>query len=584
MLTKCVICGKEFESKKNRKLCTIPHPKNCEYCGNLFYVDIHNKDKRFCSLECSGNYRKENGISKEVARKAGETRLKRYGTKALIVTSKKRKCIICGEEFIPESNNQQTCNKDHYKPCCICGRPALIRNVVKRDDDITCSKECMLIKRDNTMVSRYGDKGTDPRKFMEKKIATNRERYGVDWSQQSEDIKERRRENNIRKYGVPCTLQAESVKAKGRQTCIAKYGVDNPMKVDSVKDKLAYTVFDHYGVYHPAQSEEVKEKMKQTNMERYGVPWFTLTPMLNRAGNQISNLNISFKNLLESKGVTLSDEDIEFTVEDRNYDFHIPNTNILIEIDPTASHNSYINPFGGKLWTEEESKKRIFYQYNKTKLAEEHGYHCIHVWDWDDWDKIAAMLKPRKKIYARKCWMEEIDPKTANVFLDRYHLQNKCNGQKVGYGLYYKGHLVAVMNFGKPRYNKKFEWELLRLCFEPGYSIVGGSERMFKQFIKDYNPKSIISYCDRAKFSGDVYYKLGMTLREAGNPTRHWYSYDEKERMPHITNNFLLQRGYDQIFDEHYGKGTSNEELILQRGYLPIWDCGQMSFEWYSKE
>nr|DAX73793.1 MAG TPA: Protein of unknown function (DUF2812) [Caudoviricetes sp.] len=37
-------------------------------------------------------------------------------------------------------------------------------------------------------------------------------------------------------------------------------------------------------------------------------------------------------------------------------------------------------------------------------------------------------------------------------------------------------------------------------------------------------------------------------------------------------------RGFDQLFGTMYGKGTSNEELMLEYGWKPIYDCGQLVF------
>ena len=43
----------------------------------------------------------------------------------------------------------------------------------------------------------------------------------------------------------------------------------------------------------------------------------------------------------------------------------------------------------------------------------------------------------------------------------------------------------------------------------------------------------------------------------------------------YITANLLRARGYDQLFGTQYGKGSSNEELMLKSGWLPVYDCGQ---------
>ena len=139
----------------------------------------------------------------------------------------------------------------------------------------------------------------------------------------------------------------------------------------------------------------------------------------------------------------------------------------------------------------------------------------------------------------------------------------------------YNNELIQVMTFGKPRYNKNYQYELLRLCTKFKYKVVGGSKKLFNYFIKTYIPKSIISYCDNSKFIGNVYNELGFKLKSYGVPTRHWYNI---RKQIHITDNLLRQRGFDQLFGNIfgvYGKGTSNEQLMLENHFIEIYDSGQ---------
>ena len=46
----------------------------------------------------------------------------------------------------------------------------------------------------------------------------------------------------------------------------------------------------------------------------------------------------------------------------------------------------------------------------------------------------------------------------------------------------------------------------------------------------------------------------------------------------HITDNLLRQRGFDQLFKTDYGKGISNEELMLNAKFVEIYDCGQSTY------
>ena len=131
------------------------------------------------------------------------------------------------------------------------------------------------------------------------------------------------------------------------------------------------------------------------------------------------------------------------------------------------------------------------------------------------------------------------------------------------------------MTFGKPRYNKSFEYELLRLCTNSKYKVVGGANKLFKFFIEKYNPINIISYCDYSKFTGEVYERLGFKKKNNITSSCHWYNIKENK---HITNNLLLQKGYDKLFGTNYGKNTSNAELMLKNKWVQIYDSGQITF------
>ncbi|WP_302320362.1 hypothetical protein, partial [uncultured Duncaniella sp.] len=215
------------------------------------------------------------------------------------------------------------------------------------------------------------------------------------------------------------------------------------------------------------------------------------------------------------------------------------------------------------------------YHLQKLKIANKHGYRCIHIWDWDDWYKIIPLLSNKKSIYARKCKVFKLYPKVANEFIECNHLQGTCRGQKVCFGLLYNDELVEVMTFGKPRYDKKYDAELLRLCSRSDVNVIGGASRLFKYAIQYMDPESVISYCDISKFNGEVYDKIGMKLVRQTPPQEIW-----SKGKDYITANLLRQKGYDQLFKANYGKGTSNEQLMLDHGWLPVYDCGQAVYEW----
>lgn len=454
-------------------------------------------------------------------------------------------------------------------------------------------KEEISNKRENTNLEKYGFKFfTQTQDYLDKTRETNLEKYGVEYYPQTEEYKEKLSNTNILKYGVSSYAKTPEYLKRRKETCIEKYGVDSYSKTPSFKDKIKTTMKDKYGVEYALQNPEFLKKKMETTKERYGVSFATqnkevldsirntfrknygveyacFLPQAQNLKNKESKPNQKFLELLEKNN--FKNIDREFVIDNYRYDFKI--NNYLIEIDPSYTHNSTYGIFG-----EEPKDKK--YHLNKTLVALKNNYRCIHVWDWDDENKIMDILHDKEKIYARKCIIKEVPIKETNEFLQENHLQGTCNYQKISLGLYYKNNLIQIMTFGKPRYNKKYQWELLRLCSKRYCMVIGGANKIFKYFIKNYNPISIISYCDLSKFKGDIYLSLGFSHLKDTPPSKHWYS--EKLKM-HITNNLLIQRGFDQLLGNiygNYGKGTSNEQLMLEHNFVELYDCGQGVYEW----
>lgn len=429
-------------------------------------------------------------------------------------------------------------------------------------------------KSKQTCVDKYGV--DNPSKYEETKLKIKdivTERYGG-YTLASSVLRKSYTATMIARYGVQNPMQSAELKQKYEDKYLSKYKVKYPFNSETVRDKCKKTLFKRYGVDNPGQIESLKlkriSKQKITtpinNLEKYGVPYTCMLPNVRAMSKNNSHPNNMFEQLLKAFKISYEKE---FPIQNRQYDFKV--RNILIEINPFATHNSTWGIYG-----QEGIDK--FYHLNKSALARSNGYRCIHVWDWDDSNKIVQLLVKRERIYARKCIIKELLKSECDSYLNKYHLQNTCNSQNIRLGLYYKEELVSVMTFGNPRYNKKYEYELLRFCSHK--QVIGGAEKLFSYFLQKYAPSSVISYCDNSKFIGNVYTKLNFKLISSGQPTKHWYNSKTKQ---HITDNLLRQRGFDQLFNTHYGKGTSNEELMRTYNFVEIYDCGQSTYI-YKKE
>lgn len=501
-------------------------------------------------------------------------------------------CIICHKEFIPLHNAQKICNDEHYTKCAICDNLVHLTkyNTSKylKGTKLTCCKECAIELMKETNLKKYGNicsaqnteirakieehyqktyGGNSP--FCDKEIQKlSLEKRKNKTEQEKAEIKNKIKRTNLERYGNENYNNPEQFKS----TMQKKYGVNYTNESLELKQKQQNTMKLRYGNKSSFSNKllhsKMMEKAKQTNLERYGVPYYVMTEECKSCGkNIISKTNKDFMQKLEDNNIPYEKE---FSLQSYSYDIKVDN--ILIEIDPTYTHNSTIGPY---YKNKNGSPKNIYYHRDKSSIAKENNYHCIHIFDWDDKEKIINMLKDKQKIYARTCKLKEVSKVDIDNFLDSYHLQNTCKGQIVRLGLYYKDELIQVMTFGKPRYNKNYEWELLRLCTKFEYKVIGGSEKLFKYFIDNFKPESIISYCDLSKFTGSVYRKLGFSLIKISNPSCHW----SKNNLM-ITNNLLNQRGYDQLFGTDYGKGTSNKDLMIENGWKEVYDCGQASYVW----
>lgn len=421
------------------------------------------------------------------------------------------------------------------------------------------SKESHIAQIKKSKLEKYGDANyNNPSQTR----ITNIEKYGVDNQFKRKDMMDDIRKANEEKYGSKNNIY-KNLKTreqnngsvhdsylkqieKTRQTNLEKYGVDWAAKSDIVKD-------------------HIKEAVKETFQEKYGCDNYWSSPEAKRSnGSKNSKANLEFEELLKSHNINYEKE---FLLENRYYDFKVNNT--LIEINPTATHNVDWSP-----WNPDNGIDK-HYHADKTDLAIKNGYRCIHVWDWDDKEKIInTLLLPREITGARKCKIKLVDRDEEIDFLNKYHFQGYTKSD-ICLGLYENENLIMLMSFGKARYSKKYKTELIRLC--SCKKVIGGAEKLFKYYTKNYNPESIVSYCDLSKFEGNVYSKLGFKKRGRAI-SRHWYNMKLKD---HITDKLLFKRGFDNILGNQfgrYGKGTSNEKLMLEHGFVEIYDAGQATY------
>ena len=297
-------------------------------------------------------------------------------------------------------------------------------------------------------------------------------------------------------------------------------------------------------------------------LQGHGCPYHNLNYSINE--NKIFEfVKESFPNAIQNDRKTLNGNEL---------DIYIPEKNIAIEYDGLYWHN--------------ELNKENCYHLHKTEECEKQGIRLIHIFE-DEWlyksDIWKSMLNnmlglTNKKVYARKCVIKNVETKEAIEFLKQNHIQGWCPSQ-IKLGLYYNDELISLMTFGKSRHfigNGQTEYELLRFCNKINTNVNGGASKLFKYFVKKYNPTSVISYADRRWSNGNLYNKLGFEFLHNSKPNYYYIIGTIRKNRFNFRKSILVKK-------YNCPSEMSEREFCKKQKWYRIYDCGTMVFKWFNK-
>jgi len=250
-------------------------------------------------------------------------------------------------------------------------------------------------------------------------------------------------------------------------------------------------------------------------------------------------------------------------------DIYLPTESLGIEFNGTYWHSEFAG------------NKDKQYHKQKQEYYNSLGIDVLYVWEHDWRDKqaiikniIASRLgKVEKRVTARECSVVRPNSSTAREFYDSNHLQGFAAASK-HYGLEYCGELIMMASFGSSRFEEDTD-ELIRLCSRAGCTIVGGSRRLLVHYLRGSTSRKLVSYCDKATFSGGTYERLGFSrVRE----TAVGYQYVSKDyRQVHSRQKFMKRR-LKKLLPIYDGAKTELENMLMN-GYDRIWNCGNIYYE-----
>lgn len=303
------------------------------------------------------------------------------------------------------------------------------------------------------------------------------------------------------------------------------------------------------------------------------------------------------------------------------YDFRIDN--LLIDINPVETHNSSVSfiHLSHKCIDPDCTKhppEPSRYHFNRWKVARDNGYELISIFDWMDSEKVIDFIsfkigKAQSSIGARKCEVRRVNKSDATAFINAHHLLGfPPTSQIFAYGLYNKDELVSLLVMCRPRYKKdmSYDYELLR--FVSSVKVSGGLQKLWKFFLDDKKPTSVLTYTDNNIGNGFVYRTLGFSESSIEPPTLYWenlrypqYKFQAKvlarQGADIVVKNYVAKMGKEYFhvgmdYNDYVARGgkvfynrpndsednwIGNEDIARFYEFVKIYDCGNTRWSWY---
>lgn len=479
-------------------------------------------------------------------------------------------------------------------------------------------------KRNNTCLEKYDvENPAKVKRFIEARKETNIKRFGHEHAAQSSQAKTKTNKAYIKNHGSVKQRYENSTK-KCIDTMTRKYGCRGytqiyiaPTSLKRLNDpiwlieqyniktlveianmlEVAQSTVGRYMQYHRIDvlprfpiSNDSKQKINNKSWlyEKYiteNLSTSAISAILSVSAGLVLKKIHEFNIPIQRNSMSIGEYEISCFLKTLHINYIPNNRNIIapLELDFYLPDHNLAIEFNGNYWHSELQGKDKHYHLNKTQLCHEKGIQLIHIFE-SEWLLKQDIIKSRlqnalgqsKKIFARKCQIVNVSTTTRRQFLESNHLQGNV-GSRVNYGLTYKDELVAVMTFGKTRFSKKYEYELLRFATKCGTNVVGGASRLFKHFTNEVKPTTVVSYGDLRFGTGRLYQKLGFDFLHNSKPN---YFYFHKSDALTLQSRIKFQKHKLENLLETFDPELTEWENMYKNDYNRIWDCGNSVWVW----
>ena len=281
-------------------------------------------------------------------------------------------------------------------------------------------------------------------------------------------------------------------------------------------------------------------------------------------------------------------------MNNQQLDIYIPKYNFAIEFNGNYWHANL-----GKSLRE---PKPVSYHKDKTELARKAGINLMHIWEYDWNDEIKqeivksqikyhlGKIDKNNRYYARKLSIKSVSYVDTNVFLTKNHIQGMSTSSE-RYGLYNGDELLALMTFGKRRFDNKDGWELLRFATRLNTSVAGGASKLLKVFANNHKGDTLISYANNDfAYTGSksLYSKLGFDFIKSTEPGYKWVKNSNKVLVvprysvkPFKLNAFTAGTGRATFKGEvpDYQEDDTENSYMVRHSFYKVYDAGNDLYE-----
>ena len=413
-------------------------------------------------------------------------------------------------------------------------------------------------------------------------IASALRRFGIKKDQEVLQVARLKKasKTNLEKYGVEHSFQSEEVKEKIKETTLERYGVANPMQNKVIRGQAQETNKEKYGVQFPAQAKEIQKKILKTKSEKglvsfvegedtisslclkNNVPYVNLYRIIREknlsteeALNYIRNYDSPANYLEKWSSEKLGLEFYNKAFDPEKY------PNLRYKPDFKINHLGAIN-VDGLYWHSEANNKDMWYHFKLRKDFEDNGLKIFQFREDEIFERIEIVksiidnyLGQSQKVYARKCSLVKLESSQASQFFEKNHLMGAFNAP--AFGLIWDEKLVMAASY--KIYQDKIKIE--RLCSQVGHSIVGGASKLINKIRMEDLNKPIHYWADLRYGTGNYLEGLGFKkIRDTLG-----FKWTDKNKT---FNRLQCRANMDK-------RGLSQAEQAEEWGWYKIWDAGQ---------